>query len=217
MKKIKTFLVDDHKIVRDGLKFILNSDKNIEVVGEASDGADAIKFLEKNNAIDVLLMDINMPNLNGIDATEIIKKLHKKISILALTMHSEESYIINMIKAGATGYVLKDSNSNKLIDAVKTVAKGDNYYSSDVSSTIVNYFMNKNYSPSDSYELSNREIEIINHVVNGKSNKETGAKMDISPRTVETHRRNILKKLGLKNTAELINYAVKNNILTSYN
>jgi DNA-binding NarL/FixJ family response regulator len=213
MKKIRTLLVDDHKIVRDGIRYILNSDKNIEVVGEASNGIEAIKYLEKNNEIDVVLMDINMPHLNGIDATEIIKRLYTKINILALTMHNEESYITKMIKSGAIGYVLKDTNSSILLDAVKIVATGNNYYSNDVTSTIVNQLFHPINSERKKIALSEREIEIIKHVADGKTNRETAEIINLSPRTVETHRRNILKKLELKNTAELINYAYKNNLI----
>ncbi|MCB9363047.1 MAG: response regulator transcription factor [Flavobacteriales bacterium] len=213
MKKIKTLLVDDHKIVRDGIRYILNSDKNIEVVGEASNGIEAIKYLEKNNAIDVVLMDINMPQLNGIDATEIIKKLYAKINVLALTMHNEESYIIDMIKSGAIGYVLKDTNSSILLDAVKVVATGKNYYSNDVTSTMVNQLFQSTNSKQNEIDLSDREIGIIKHIANGKTNKETAEIIGLSYRTIETHRRNILKKLGLNNTAELINYAYKKRII----
>jgi DNA-binding NarL/FixJ family response regulator len=213
MKKIKALLVDDHKIVRDGIRYILNSDKNIEVVGEASNGIEAIKYLEKNNEIDIVLMDINMPHLNGIDATEIIKKLYNKIHVLALTMHNEESYIVNMIKSGAIGYVLKDTNSSSLLDAVKIVATGKNYYSNDVTSTIVNQLFQTTNSKQNEIDLSKREIEIIKYVADGKTNRETAEIINISPRTVETHRRNIIKKLGLNNTAELINYAYKKKMI----
>lgn len=209
MRKLKTLLVDDHKMVRDGLKYILNSDEKIEVIAEASNGIEAIKYLEKDNNIDVVLMDINMPQLNGIDATEIIKKLYNKINVLALSMHNEESYIINMIKSGASGYVLKDTNSLSLLDAVKSVASGKNYYSSDVASTIVKHLI---HTP-DHPNLSDREIEIIKLVAKGYTSNKIGGIINLSSRTIETHRRNVLKKLKLKNTAELINYANKNNMI----
>ncbi len=216
MKKIRTLLVDDHKIVRDGIRFILNSDKNIEVVSEGSNGVEAIRFLEKNKDVDVILMDINMPELNGIDSTEIIKKLYPEINVLALTMHSEESYIINMIKAGALGYIVKDTNADKLIDAVKTVAKGKNYYSNSVTSTIVNHLLHKPNSSSAAktkQTISDRETEVIKLVAKGHTNIEIGDILKIGSRTVESHRRNVLKKLDLKNTAELINYVYRKNLL----
>lgn len=215
MEKIRTLLVDDHKIVRDGIKFILNSDKGIEVISEGSNGVEAIRFLEKNNDIDVILMDINMPELNGVDATEIIRKLYPKIRILALTMHTEESYILNMIKAGALGYVVKDTNADKLIYAVKTVASGKNYYSNSVTSTIVNHLIHKpNQSDKDiKPTLSTREIEVIKLVAKGLTNNKIGESLKIGSRTVESHRRNVLKKLDLKNTAELINYVYRENIV----
>jgi DNA-binding NarL/FixJ family response regulator len=212
MKKIRTLIVDDHKVVRDGLKYILNSDKKIEVVYEASNGIEAIQYLEKDNNIDVVLMDISMPKLNGIEATELIKKLYKNINILALTMHNEESYILNMIKSGASGYVLKDSDSSNILDAINSIANGKNYYSNDVASIIVKHMMNPENS-NQKKSLSDREIEIIKLVAKGNTNNKIGDNINISPRTVETHRRNIIKKLKLKNTAELINYAYKNNII----
>ncbi len=215
METIKTLLVDDHKIVRDGIKMILNSAPNIEVTAEASNGIDALKYLENNNNIDVVLMDISMAELNGVDATEIIKKLYSKINILALTMHSEESYISKMMNAGVSGYVLKDISSDNLIDAVKTVAEGKNYYCNSVSNTIISKLLNSSNSnkPKKKPILSKREISVIKEVTKGISNIEIAKVLDISNRTVETHRRNILKKLGLKNTAEMITYAIKNGFI----
>lgn len=213
MERIKTLLVDDHKIVRDGIKMILDTDQNLEVTAEASNGVEALKFLEKDNDIDVVLMDISMPELNGVDTTEIIKKLYNKINILALTMHTEESYIMNMLKAGALGYVLKDISSDKLVEAVKTVADGKNYYSNGVSATVINRLLNKSESEEQKNKLSDREISVIEQVAKGYTNNEIAKILEISSRTVETHRRNILKKLDLKNTAEMINYAIREGIV----
>jgi len=215
MKKIKTLLVDDHKIIRDGLKIILNSDNDIEIVAEASNGVEAIKFLETNNDIDIILMDISMPELNGIDASEIITKLYNHIKILALTMHDEESYILDMLRVGACGYVLKDTSSDKLIEAIKTVFNGQNYYSNGVSAIIINRLLNKSDESSEpsKSKLSDREKMIMKQVSKGLTNIEIAKKLEISNRTVETHRRNILKKLDLKNTAEMINYAIKEGVV----
>ncbi len=211
MEKINVLLVDDHKLIRDGLKSIINTTKNITVVNEFSGGKDAIKFLEKEaNSIDVILMDITMPELNGIDATEIIKKLHPKMKIIALTMHSEEAYIIKMIKAGALGYILKDSSKEILIEAIETVAKNEKYYSYEVSMKLITMFLDDD-KPNDP-QLSARELEIIKHIAQGCTNKEIAIQIDISDRTVETHRRNIIKKLNVKNTAELVSYSLKNGL-----
>jgi DNA-binding NarL/FixJ family response regulator len=214
-------ILDDYP---NPIRILLTGYSDITAVKDAINKGQVYKYLNKpwdeyelkitienNNNIDIILMDINMPQLNGIDATEIIKKLYKKINILALTMHNEESYITKMITSGALGYILKDTNSTNLLDAVKTVAKGDSYYSNEVTSTIVNHLMHNQKEKKPT--LSEREIEIVKLLMDGKTNKKIGAAFNISPRTVETHRRNILNKLELSNTAELINYAYKNNLI----
>lgn len=214
MQKIRTLLVDDHKIVRDGIKSILDHDKEIQVVAEAENGTEAIKYLENNNGnIDVAIMDISMPELNGIDAIEIISKLHKNVNILALTMHSDESYILNMIKAGALGYILKDSGGQKLIEAVKTVANGDKYYSNEVSVKMINSILNANKPKKETSDLTAKEMEILKHVVEGKTNKDIGKLYNISSRTIETHRRNIMKKLNVSNTAGMVATALKKKLV----
>lgn len=213
-KKIKTLLVDDHQIVRDGIRSILDSDKSIDVIAEAKNGEEALDIMSKNKgAIEVVVMDINMPGLNGVDATEIISKLYPKIKVLGLTMHSEQTYIVNMLEAGALGYVLKDSGGDKLIEAVKTVSKGKNYYSNDVTATLVNGFVTKKKSNKNYFGLSKRQVEIIQYVSEGLSNGDISVKLEVSSRTVEAHRRNIMKKMGVKNTAEMVAVAVKKGVL----
>ena len=215
MKKIRVLLVDDHQIIRDGIKLILDSAKDIEVMAEASNGTDAIQYLEKNSRnVDIVLMDINMPELNGIDTIEIITKLHKNLKILALTMHSEQTYILKMIRAGALGYVLKDAGGEKLIEAIKMVSLGKKYYSNEVSVTLINSIINGNVdNPSSKFDLTEREIDVLNNIVGGDTNFQIGDKLCISNRTVETHRRNIMKKLNAKNTAEMVHLAVKKGIV----
>lgn len=215
MKKIRTLLVDDHKIIRDGIKSILNTSKDISVVAEAENGVEAINYLEKYGSnIDVVLIDINMPELNGIDATQIITKLHKHINVLALTMHLEGTYIINMIKAGALGYILKESGAKKLTEAIKAVSAGKKYYSDEVSVAVVNSIVDDNNDSSGApFNLSEREIEILNNVVVGNTNIEIAKKLAISNRTVDTHRRNIMKKLNVKNTAEMVRFAMKEGLI----
>ena len=210
MSKIKVLLVDDHKIVRDGIKSILNAAKDIVVISEAQNGTEAINFLESNkDDIDVVVMDINMPELNGVDATEIILKLFPEMKILALTMHSEEAFILNMVKVGARGYVLKDSGGQKLIEAIKTVYEGRNYYSNEVSVTMINSIVNASKKNKNTFALSEKEKDILQLVVDGKTNLEIGEIYEISTRTAETHRRNIMKKMNAKNTAEMVAKALK--------
>ncbi|PJB16059.1 MAG: DNA-binding response regulator [Flavobacteriales bacterium CG_4_9_14_3_um_filter_32_8] len=212
METIKLLLADDHLIIRDGIKLMLKKSVGIEIVAEANNGAEVINYLEKNaNKIDVILMDINMPIMNGIEATQVISDSYKNIKVLALTMHAEETYIINMLKAGALGYVLKEAGTDELISAIKTVANGQKYYSNEVSVTMINSLMSDNKSKDS--QLSERELEVLAHIATGKTNKKIGEKLCISGRTVETHRRNILEKLDVKNTAEMIRYAIENKII----
>jgi DNA-binding NarL/FixJ family response regulator len=212
MKKIKLLIADDHGIIRDGIKLMLNKTPELEIVAEANNGQEVIDYLAKNaKSIDVILMDINMPVMNGIEATQTISETHPDINILALTMHIEETYISNMLKAGALGYILKESNKDELIDAIKSVALGKKYYSNEVSVTLINSLMSDDKDKDK--ELSEREIEILSFIASGNTNREIGEKLFISGRTVETHRRNILNKLEVKNTAEMIKYAIQNKLV----
>tara|TARA_R110001592_G_scaffold140938_1_gene362103 strand:- start:8442 stop:9083 length:642 start_codon:yes stop_codon:yes gene_type:complete len=212
MKKIRLLLADDHGIIRDGIKLMLNKTPEVEIVAEANNGQEVLDYLEKKSkSIDVVLMDINMPVMNGIEATQILTDKYKNINVLALTMHIEETYISNMLKAGALGYILKESNKNDLIEAIKSVATGKKYYSNDVSVALINSLMTSDQNKDN--ELSERELEVLTYISSGLTNNEIGEKLFISGRTVETHRRNILSKLDVKNTAEMIRYAIRNNLV----
>ncbi|NQX98674.1 MAG: response regulator transcription factor [Flavobacteriales bacterium] len=212
MSEIKILLVDDHKLIRDGLKLIINTSDNIKVIGECGDGKEAISYLKRNaDDIDLVLMDIAMPKMNGVDATKIITELYPRINVLALTMHVEETYIMNMIKAGALGYILKDSGREKLIEAIKTVYRKEKYYSNEVSLKLIDLLLHKDKVVKQT--LTERETEILKLISNGYTNKEVADFLFISSRTVESHRRNILKKLKLRNTAELIKYALSNSLV----
>lgn len=213
MKTIKILLADDHILIRNGIKLLLKNDAKFEVVAEAANGLEAIDFLRKNpDLVDVVLMDINMGVMNGIEATQIVSDDLPRYKILALTMHIEETYISDMIKAGALGYILKDCNIEELGLAIKTVYSGKKYYSNEVSVVMINSLMNagNNDEPSD---LTTREIEVLSFVSGGLTNIEIGSLLNISRRTVETHRRNILGKLDVKNTAEMVRFAIQNNLV----
>ncbi|MCO6499276.1 MAG: response regulator transcription factor [Vicingus serpentipes] len=213
MKEIKVLLADDHLIIRDGIRYMLKGAKNVKVVAEAKNGREVIQYLEKNNGgVDVVLMDINMPELNGIDATEIISKRFKTVNVLALTMHAEESYIMSMIKAGALGYVLKESSKEELFQAIEMIALGKKYFSNDVSVTMINSMMDAG-KKENSAEISEREQAVLSLIIEGLTNIEIGKALHISNRTVESHRRNILQKLDVKNTADLVRYAIQNNLI----
>ena len=212
MNKIKLLLADDHQIIRSGIKLMLRNNSEFEVVAEASSGEEVISYFERNvNKIDVILMDINMTGITGIATTQLLTDKYKDIKILALTTHIEDTFITGMIKAGALGYILKETNTNELIDAINTVASGKKYYSNQVSVAMINALINKDNSKGS--ELSEREIEVLELIASGKTNKETGDILFLSPRTIETHRKNILDKLDFTNTIEMIRYALKNKII----
>jgi len=216
MDVIKVLLVDDHSIIRNGIKLMLKKNTTIKVVAEANSGVEAIDYLEKNaQDIDVVLMDIDMPGLNGIDTTKVITKEYKNINVLALSMDIEEKYIKEMLDAGAAGYILKQASIEELNQAVENVAQGKKYFSNEVSTTMINALMHngKGNEKDVINVLSAREKEVLSLIALGKTNKEVGEKLFISARTVESHRRKIMEKLELNNTAELIRYAIENNMM----
>jgi len=214
MSKINILLADDHKIIRDGIKLMLGNVNGYKIVAEQSNGKEVIEYLnEFHDKIDVVLLDISMPVMDGIEATKYITQHFKDIKVLALTMHSEETYITNMVKAGAYGYILKESGADELTRAIDSVYKGKKYYSNDVSVTMINSMINEDRKMNS--ELSDREREILKHIGLGLTNNQIGENLSISGRTVETHRRNIMGKLELNNTAEMIRYAIEKGIIES--
>lgn len=212
---IKVLLVDDHKMIRDGVRSMLSQMKNIKVVGECSNGNEAIAYLKENNDdVDIIIMDINMPILNGIEATQQLVANDVKAKIIAMTMRGEDKYISKMLAAGAVGYILKDSGKDELFKAIIDVHGGEKYFSNEVRISLVSSYLNKK-STNGLYpdEFSAREIEVLICISEGLTNKLTGEKLFISSRTVETHRRNMLQKAGVNNTIELIKYGLKNGLI----
>lgn len=210
-KEIRVMLVDDHKMIRDGIRLMIKNDPIVKIVCEAQDGLEAIEYINNNPLeIDVVLMDISMPKLDGIAATHDIKTNHPDIKVLALTMHLESSYISKMMKAGVSGYILKDSSRFELIDAIKKIAEGKLYYSADVSSVLLNSIMVESNDKKRTKDVvSDREKEVAVFIAKGLTSAEIGEELHVSARTVESHRRNIISKLDLKNTAQMISYAIK--------
>lgn len=217
METINILLVDDHTLIREGLKLILKKNKNFKIIGEASNGIEAIRYIDKNaDKVHVVMLDITMPELDGFEVAKIVRQNHPEIKILALTMHSEESYITKMIDVGVHGYVLKDSNLEDLSTAIKTILEGKPYYSSDVSAIMINSLMNKD-KKKDNGELDNltdREVEIINLITEGFKSSEIADQLKLSTRTIEVHRRNLMKKLDVKNTAELVSFVLKSKLIS---
>lgn len=212
MEKIRILVADDHAILRDGLKMALKTDPAMEVIGEAENGEIAVK-LEQELRPDIIVMDVDMPKMNGIEAVREIKKNNPDAKVLMLTMHDKESYIVDSISAGAAGYIYKMADMDEFITAVKTVACGKEYFNEKVSQSIMsNYIKSVQKKDEDGerhFALTNREIEIVKLIAAGFTSQEIAEKLFISYFTVGKHRKNIMKKLELKNTAELVRYAMK--------
>jgi two-component system response regulator NreC len=216
VKQIRILLADDHNVMRRGLKLLLESQPEFSVVGEASDGRQAVEQAEAVHP-DVAVLDIAMPNLSGIEAAQRIAALLPKTSIVMLSMHSDEGYVLRALKAGAKGYLLKDSVEGDLIEAIKAVSEGRTFFSPEVSKMLVEDYVREIRSREfeDSYELlSSREREILQLLAEGKTNKEIAGSLNLSVHTVESHRRNLHEKLNFHSFAELVLYAVRKRVIS---
>jgi DNA-binding NarL/FixJ family response regulator len=218
MNKIKVLIVDDHKIIRVGLRGLLEREEDIDVTGEAENADEVMNILAQHPA-DVVLMDIDLGETDGITITHKIKELYPSIQVLGLTMHEETNYIIKMLEAGASGYLLKNAGREELLAAIHTVLKGDSYFSQKVSATLLQAITNHKEAVSEQKKsigqtpLSDREIEVLRLIAQEFSNGEIADKLFISIRTVDTHRRNLLEKLQVKNTVGLVKYAIDKGII----
>ncbi|MBL0161224.1 MAG: response regulator transcription factor [Bryobacterales bacterium] len=212
---IRMILADDHAVMRRGLRLVLEQQEDFEVLGEASDGREAVALAETLKP-DVVLLDITMPNLNGIEAARQITAKQLGCAIVVLSMHSDEGYVLRALKAGARGYLLKESAEADLILAIRSVSEGKAFFSPAVSRMLVEDYVRQlqDRDIEDSYELlTAREREILQLVAEGKSNKDVAAMLNLSPYTVETHRANIMEKLNLHSVPELILYAVRKGVI----
>ncbi len=214
MSRITVLVADDHTIVRKGICSLIDGKADIEVVGEAEDGREAI---DKVTALspDVVLMDITMPHLNGLEATRQIKKMFPQIKILALTMYTNEEYILQILQAGASGYVVKQAAPAELLSAILAVYRGDTFLSPPISKTIIDEYL-KHTIPSTSAEqekLTDREREVLQLVAEGYSNRDIADKLNISIKTVGVHRTNLMEKLEIHNVADLVKYALRKGII----
>jgi DNA-binding NarL/FixJ family response regulator len=216
MKSIRVLLADDHKLIRAGLRLVVDQQPDLSVVGEADDGRQAVE-LAKSLKPNVVVMDIGMPNLNGIEAARQIGEMDPGAAVVMLSMHSDESYVLRALSAGARAYLLKDSATTDLVQAIHAVAEGKSFFSPAVSKVLLQDYMRKlrRSGAEDSYDLlSPREREVLQLVAEGKSNKEVAGLLNLSVYTVETHRAKIMQKLNLKGVPELILYAVRKGIIS---
>lgn len=215
---IRVVLADDHVFVRDGIKSLLENEANIEVVGEATDGLEALKTIEINQP-DLLILDIRMPNLTGIEVVEKLRSQKNPVKIVMLSMHESEEYVLKSIKAGADGYLLKGSSKEEFLKALNTVAEGGKYFSGDISSILIGQltqatnFSEEKQSINEEMLITKREKEILTLLLSGKGNKEIAEALDISKRTAEVHRFNLMKKLKVKNLIELSHKATEFSLL----
>ena len=216
MKKIRILIADDHGIVRKGLRLQLEQNTDFEVVGEATEGREAVRMAEEL-VPDVVIMDIAMPNLNGIQATTQLVKKNPQIGVIILSMYSDETYLMRTLAAGAKGYLLKDSADVDLHRAVEVVAQGKPFFSPAIADTLLEDYMRQLHQRGlqDSYDLlTEREKEILQLLAEGKSNKDVAGILNLSPNTVETHRTRIMQKLDLHSTADIVLYAVRKGIIS---
>lgn len=215
MPGLRILLADDHTVVRQGLRKILEERSDWEVVAEAGDGREAVRQAEEHEP-DVAILDITMPLLNGVEATRQIVKRCPSTRVLVLTMHSDEAYVNQVLKAGATGYLLKESADVDLIQAVSAVSQGKSFFSPAIARVMLDDYVRQlaDKGITDRYEsLSEREREIFQLIAEGKANKEIAAILSISPSTVETHRARIMEKLDLHSAAEIVLYAVRRGVV----
>ena len=215
MKPIRILLADDHTVMRRGLRLLLESQPEFSVVAEAADGRQAVEQADATHP-DVAVVDIAMPNLSGIEAAQRMSAAIPNIAIVILSMHSDEGYVLRALKAGARGYLLKDSAEGDLIEAIKVVHQGRTFFSSEITRMLVSDYVReiRARGAEDSYDLlTPREREVLQLLAQGKSNKEIAADLNLSPYTIETHRRNLQEKLNLHSFADLILYAVRKGLI----
>jgi DNA-binding NarL/FixJ family response regulator len=217
MNPIKIVLADDHVLVRNGIKSLLEDEDNILVVDEASNGLEAVEVVKKNTP-HLLIVDIRMPKMNGIEVVKEIKTNFNDVKCLVLSMHDSEEYVLKSVDAGADGYLLKGSSKVEFLKAINAIASGEKYFSGDVSSIIINNLTKTKNSPKkieeeNTFKLTKREKQILHLILEGKSNKEVALELDVSKRTTEVHRFNLMKKLEVKNLIELSKKAAKYNLI----
>lgn len=215
MDKIRILLADDHALIRSGIATLLQANKDFVIVGEATDGEEAIQKT-KELSPDVVIIDLSMPKLSGIEATAIIKKKYPSTSVLVLTMHENEEYVYQILKSGAGGYVLKSAGKEELSAAIRAVVKGEKFFSPRVSQLMAEGYIRRmegqEKSTTTEVPLTKREIEILALVAKGLTNQQIASQLFISPRTVDTHRTNIMQKLDIHDVVNLVRYAIEHGI-----
>jgi len=213
--KIKVVIADDHAVVREGIKMILGREPDIEIVGEANNGREALDLVATSKP-SVVVMDISMPEMGGIEATKRVKEAWPKVNVLALTMHEDESYVFQLLKAGASGYVLKRGAAQDLVQAIRSASRGEAFLYPSVARSVLADYLKRVQSGEERHRydgLTDREREILALIAEGLSNQEIAQKLFISIKTVQTHRTHIMEKLDLHNRAQLVRYAIRKGLI----
>ncbi|HKK44028.1 MAG TPA: response regulator transcription factor [Balneolaceae bacterium] len=214
MEPISVLIADDHEIVRYGISTYLSSAKDIEIVGEASTGEECIRLFKKENP-DICLLDIGMPDKNGIETAKTIRDLDPDTKILILSMHIDKQILSDVLEAGINGYLLKNTDKADLLNGIRAIMNGQQVFSDPISDLMTQSFLNQstNKKQNTGNDITERELEILQLIVDGLTSKEIAQKLFISPRTVDTHRANLMQKLELNNIAELVRYAIEHNLV----
>ena len=212
-KRIKILIVDDHPVVRKGLRSCLAQQTHLEVVGEAAEGHEGVRKA-KELAPDVVVMDIDMPQMNGLAATEVLRKEVPQIKVLILSMHQHTEYVLRILRCGAAGYVLKDASPEELVKAIETVHSGEAFFSPNIARVALNQFVRGPSAGPSATDLSNREREVLIHIAEGLSNKEIASRLGVGVRTVETHRERIMRKLNIHSVAGLTRFALAKGLIS---
>ena len=213
--KIKILLVDDHQILRDGIRSLVKGYDDMEVIGEAADGREALDMVEKLSP-DVVIMDISMPDLNGIDATRMIINEAPDVKVIALSMHHDKQFVSEIFKAGASGYLIKDSAFDELEHALRIVMSGQTYINPQIASLVVESLVNQSVTPNPkSFSLlTEREREVLQLIADGKSTKQIAIDLNVSSKTIESHRRQVMGKLNVRSVADLTKFAIREGLTT---
>ncbi len=221
MKKTRIMIADDHSVVRSGLRSLLQSSPDFSVIAEASDGEEAVVLAERHKP-DVVVMDISMPKLNGIEATAVMKQNNPDVKIIILTVHEDEEYVYQMLKAGASGYVLKSAGKKEIFAAIESALGGERFFSPSVSRLIIEGFINRDKEQQNlpqeqqnhpKQQLTKREIEVLQYIAQGYTNRKIAETLFLSIRTINTHRTNLMQKLDIHDTARLVRYAIETGLV----
>jgi DNA-binding NarL/FixJ family response regulator len=217
MDKIKILIADDHQMILEGYASLLETEEHIEIVAEALDGEKVLEEVRKAEELDIVVLDINMPKKDGIEVTQLLKKEFPEIRILIVSMYNRKEFIHNLMEAGVDGYILKNSGKKELVNAINSLAKGEPYYGKEITQTIVkSYQKNRIFDSPMDIELTAREKEIIQLIGEGLNTQEIGEKLFLSTHTVNTHRKNILGKLEVKNSVGVIRFGIQSGIIKGF-